>query len=218
MPLCYNKAVFLFYWVHGQTGLGRSDANTILSSPLLSSPYASSVEASKSTSVGQRASLPTQRQGSRLATVAKKLNSFLDRLRPDRFEAHHQEALLEMFPEAEKKTIETLLKRLRKFPLEVDVYSSGTRSTINMPLYKVITYGDTLKFIASRGAFESRFKEQLATTLESLQLNEKGWEIVPINNLRIDLSVSLKGKTSEEIKEVLTHLPAIIKALKSVRP
>ena len=188
-------------------------SSSLLSPSTTTTSSSPSVAAPQSTSVGQRASLPTQRQGSRLATVAKLLESLLERLQPDRFEAHYQQALLEMFPEAEKKTIETLLKRLRKFPLAVWVDSSDKPSTINMPLYKAITYGGTLEFMASRGAFESSFKEQLATTLESLQLNEKGWEIVPINNLRIDLSVSLKGKTSEEIKEVLTHLPAIIQAL-----
>ncbi len=166
----------------------------------------------------QRASLPTQRQGSRFATFANKLKQIIDRLKPDLLEAHHREALLTSFPEGERTSILPLLDALRKFPLAVFVDSSGELSTINMPLYKVITYGDTLEFIASRGAFESRFKEQLATTLEPLQLNKKGWEIVPINNLGIDLSVSLKGKTSGEIKEVLTHLPAIIKALNSVRP
>jgi hypothetical protein len=194
-------------------------SSSLLSSPLLSSPYSSSVAAPQSISVGQRASLPTQRQGSMIATFANKLKSLLDRLQPDRFEAHHQEALLKIFSSDEKETIKSLLERLRKFPLKVwGEVQNHKLCTISMPLYKVITYGDTVRFIASRAAFESRFKEQLATTLESLQLNEKGWEIVPINNLRIDLSVSLKGKTSEEIKEVLTHLPTIIQALQSVRP
>ena len=195
--------------------------------------------------MGPRVALSSQRQGGSIAEALKQVSAFLERLKLDRFEAPHQQALLNMFPENEQEKIKALLKGLRKFPLEVGLDASNNSYTITMPLFKAITCGDTLQFLSYNGAFEYPFKEQLATTLESLQLNTDGWKIVNIRNEKIVLSFSLKGKSREEIREeitekiteelieeirekiikeirekitkILPHLPAIIQALQSVR-
>ena len=195
-------------------------SSSLLSSPLLSSPYASSVAAPQSTSVGQRASLSTQRQGLSASNVVKRLLAVLEHLKPARFQEHQRQALLGLFSEDQHQEIKPLLNALRGYPLST-FDSVGVRdakpTSLTLPLFQPQTISD----VKGIKQISSSYIGQLNNLLRSL--NDSTF---PASCFRIakdkdtgqlSLSVSLKDQTPKQIQTILTHLPAIIKALMSVR-
>jgi hypothetical protein len=185
-------------------------------SPLLSSPYSSSsVGASPATSVGQRASLPTQRQGISASNVVKRLLAVLENLKPVRFSEDHRTLILNMFPAEQQASILPLLKALRHEPISVVGADEKNKPTyLCIPLFQVITHHDALDLVSKQRQLESK----LATFLENFNFSNVGGRIDNINHEKLILRIDLKDQTSEQIQSILTHLPAIIKGKKKPSP
>ena len=185
-------------------------SSSLLSPSTTTTSSSPSVAAPQSTSVGQRASLPTQRQGSGLATW---VNSFLDRLRPVRFPEYQRELLLNMFPENQHQEILPLLEVLRHHPLSVLVNEKEQPKGITMPLFQPVVHGD-FEHLKDK---ELLFIDQLTNTLRTLNDLSRSSHCFKIqtdtSTGKLSLSVSLEGQTPEKIQTILTHLPAIIQAL-----
>ena len=194
-------------------------SSSLLSSPLLSSPYSSSVAAPQSASVGQRASLSTQRQGLSASNVVKRLLAVLEHLRPVRFAEHQRKLILNMFPENQHQEILPLLEALRHHPLSTWV-SVGVRDSKPTSLTLHLFQPQTISDVKGIKQISSSYIGQLNNLLRSL--NDSTF---PASCFRIakdeytgqlSLSVSLEDQSPKQIQTILTHLPAIIKALKSV--
>jgi hypothetical protein len=159
--------------------------------------------------VGQRASLPTQRQGSALGILKRKVKQIIDRLKPDLFEEHHREALLTSFPEGERASIDLLLDSLRKFPLAVFL-DKQKPSVITLPLFQPVMFGEVEQLYQTA----LKFSERLNIRLNELELPASCFGIQQDERSgQLSLRIDLKDQTSEQIQSILTHLPAIIQGL-----
>ena len=160
--------------------------------------------------MGQRASLPTQRQGSALGILKRKVKQIIDRLKPDLFEEHHREALLTIFPEGERASIDPLLDALRKFPLAVFL-DKQKPPVITLPLFQPVVFGDFEQLNQTALQFSRRLKKRL----KGLDLPASCFGIKQDERSgQLSLGISLTGQTPEQIQAILTHLPAIIQGLK----
>jgi hypothetical protein len=194
----------------------------IQSISLLSSPYSSSsVGAPQSISVGQRASLPTQRQGLSVSNVVKPLLAVLEHLKPARFPEHQRQALLGLFSENQHQEIKPLLNALRGYPLSTrDSVGEDVRDAktlLILPLFKPQSISD----VQGIKQISSSYIGQLNNLLRSLNDSTFPASCFCIAKDeytdQLSLLVSLKHQTPKHIQTILTHLPAIIKALMSVR-
>jgi hypothetical protein len=190
----------------------------IQSISLLSSPYSSSsVGAPQSISVGQRASLPTQRQGLSVSNVVKPLLAVLEHLKPVRFSEDHRTLILNMFSVEQQASILPLLKALRHEPISVVGVDEENKPTgITLLLLQPVMFDQVEQLYQTALKFSERLKERL----NGLDLPARCFDIQrdgpsePLGSGRLILRISLKDQTPEEIQDILTHLPAIIKGLK----
>jgi hypothetical protein len=213
----------------------------IQSTPLLSSPYASSVAAPQSISVGQRASLTTQRQGSRLATWVNKLKLLLDRLRPDRFSKDQRQLILDFYPSNQHQELTELLQQLRYMPLTCKKSHCGENHrrhelNVDFSVYLTRSYNQRRKFILEEkthtlndgtpipgklsklcGQYDSKLQRILeqfdCRDLLSI-LHVVHGEDPHTGDYLLSLRLAIKKENLDLAKEGLQKLPAILTELK----
>jgi hypothetical protein len=125
-----------------------------------------------------------------------------------------------MFPENQHQEILPLLEALRHHPLSTFV-SVGVRdskpTSLTLPLFQPVMHGDFEHLEATTRRFIERLNVTLRT-LNDLSRKSHCFNIEKDTSTgQLSLSVSLKDQTPKQIQTILTHLPAIIQALMSVR-
>ena len=166
--------------------------------------------------MGQRASLPTQRQGLSVSNVVNRLLAVLEHLKPVRFSEDHRTLILNMFPVEQQASILPLLKALRHEPISVVGVDEKKQPTgITLLLFQPVMFDEVEQLNQTALKFSERLKERL----KGLDLPASCFGIQQDGPLGpLSLGISLTGQTPEQIQAILTHLPAIIQGLKKPSP